>query len=124
MLPENCSAPLHTCKERARRCIRTRNGKGRHCQCQSWHPIVQVWEAVQEMRETGAWAAGGVPQVAAAFEAQLATGEPHDCPALAVPDQAPGVPDGASPMEVTPSAGAGLVPKRHACTQEAVQGDL
>ncbi len=61
---------------------------------------MQVWEAVREAREGDAWTVGGVPQVAASLEAALASGQPHDCPQLAMPESAPGVPEGASHMEV------------------------
>lgn len=61
---------------------------------------LQVWEAVQELRSGGSWVVEGIRQVAPAFEAKLAAGQPHDLPALAVPPTPPGVPETAGSMEV------------------------
>ena len=49
----------------------------------------QVWEAIQELRAEAAWKVESITQSATAFEAQLATGQPHDLPALQAPKQPP-----------------------------------
>ena len=61
---------------------------------------MQVWEAVQELRSEGKWAVESIRQVAPAFEAKLAAGQPHDLPALVVPTTPPGVPADAPAIEV------------------------
>ena len=50
---------------------------------------VQVWEAIQELKTEAAWKVESIMQFATAFEAQLATGQPHDLPALQAPKQPP-----------------------------------
>lgn len=67
-----------------------------------------MWEAVQELRAKGTWAVEGIRQVAPAFEAKLAAGQPHDLPALTAPTTPPGVSPDLSPMQVQPS----MHPKR------------
>ncbi|EIE25257.1 ARM repeat-containing protein [Coccomyxa subellipsoidea C-169] len=63
----------------------------------------QVWEAVQELRSGGKWSVDAIRQVAPAFEAKLAAGQPHDLPALTVPPTPPGVSGTAAPMEAAAS---------------------
>jgi hypothetical protein len=62
--------------------------------------MVQVYEALQEMRSSGKWEVASIRQVAPAFEAKLASGQPHDMPALTVPITVPGVPENLPAMEV------------------------
>lgn len=50
---------------------------------------VQVWEAVQELKAEAAWKIESIMECATAFEAQLATGQSHDLPALQAPKQPP-----------------------------------
>ena len=52
-------------------------------------PSAQVWEAIQELKAEAAWKVGSIVQLATAFEAQLATGQPHNLPALQAPKQPP-----------------------------------
>ena len=52
-------------------------------------PASQVWEAIQELKAEAAWKVESIMQFATAFEAQLATGQPHDLPALQAPKQPP-----------------------------------
>ena len=61
---------------------------------------MQVYEALQEMRSSGKWDVASIRQLAPEFEAKLASGQPHNLPALAVPMAVPGVPEGLPPMEV------------------------
>ncbi len=65
-----------------------------------------MWEAVQELRSGGKWSVDAIRQVAPAFEAKLAAGQPHDLPALTVPPTPPGVSGTAAPMEVLVLASA------------------
>ncbi len=48
-----------------------------------------MWEAVQELKAEAAWKVESIAQLATAFEAQLATGQPHNLPALQAPKQPP-----------------------------------
>ena len=50
---------------------------------------VQVWDAVQELKDEAAWKVESIMGFATAFEAQLATGQQHDLPALQAPQQPP-----------------------------------
>ena len=52
-------------------------------------PVSQVWEAIQELKAEAAWKVESIMQFATAFEAQLATGQPHDLPVLQAPKQPP-----------------------------------
>ncbi|CAL8461756.1 g1287 [Coccomyxa elongata] len=65
--------------------------------------LAQVWEAVMELRSEGTWAVESIRQVAPAFEAKLAAGQPHDLPALVVPTTPPGVPADALPIDAAAS---------------------
>ena len=62
---------------------------------------VQVWDAVQELKAEAAWKVDSIMEFATAFEAQLATGQSHDLPALQAPKQPP-VDNSLSASEVTP----------------------
>ncbi len=62
---------------------------------------MQVWEAVQELKAEAAWKVESIMEFATAFEAQLATGQSHDLPALQAPKQPP-VDSSLSASEVAP----------------------
>ncbi len=80
---------------------------------------VQVWEAVKELRSEGTWAVESIRQVAPAFEAKLAAGQPHDLPALVVPTTPSGVPADAPPIEVWTWSSPGWHSSVHYRVQEA-----
>ena len=48
-----------------------------------------MWEAIQELKAEAVWKVESIVQLATAFEAQLATGQPHNLPALQAPKQPP-----------------------------------
>jgi hypothetical protein len=63
----------------------------------------QVWEALTQWRTGQQWSLASVPRLALEqYEAALAVGGTHGLAPLTMPAAVPGVPEGASPAEVSP----------------------